>query len=259
MPPFTRSQAPLTFPGLRDNALVSSKIVFFMMVALSANTTHWYSILASVSKRFRREVDTLLEDPSVVEQLTLWDHSQTFPPLTPHRSWKQPLCRQGCFMDSRMLPALKKVHTISIAATAGTQTHDHTYLLHSTTLWGSRFPGLKQLTLRGASEAKLAAYLNYFDGQLTHLTTDCVITTEGMRAVKSFPPKVTLTSPAFRQATIMAVPDDGTLMRALMKTVGVMTYKGLDVLEIESYFPSGKPMLLHLTEHPPTRWPCACR
>lgn len=247
MPPLTRSQTPLMIPGL-DNALASSKVLFFMLLAMSASTPNWYYVMTTVSRRFRREVDTMLKDPSIVEQLTLWDYSRRHDFF---HCRKSSLHRHKCFMDCR-IPALDRVCKITIvalAADAGNHgTNDDTYLLHSLQSGRPRFPCLEHLTLRGACEQKLAAYLNYFDGQLTHLPTDCVITTEGMRAVDRFPSKVTLSSPAFRQDTVMAVPDDGSLVRALMNTVGVMTRKGLEVLEIESYFPSGRPMRLHLTD-----------
>lgn len=243
MPPFTRSQTPLMIPGL-DNALASSRVLFFMLLAFSARTPEWYPAIALVSKRFKRELDAMLQDPAVLAQVTLWD---------PSLRHSRRLLAQRRFLE-RFGPALGKVEAITMIAKpempiwcSGLVHSDHTFLLKYGTGF-PLFPSLKHLTLLEVTEDKLTSYLNYFDGRLTHLTTDCVITTEGMRAVTRFPPKVTLTSPAFRQDTIMAVPDDGSLVRALMNTVGVMTRKGLEVLEIESYFPSGRPMRLHLTD-----------
>lgn len=166
MAPFTRSKTPFTFQGL--NYELSSRILLCLLVSFSASTPKWYPIVTRINRRVKREVDCMLQDPSVLQSLTWWDISETCYPSAA-------LKEQQRWLDRFTERGFSKLQEITIIAKAGDDIditgHDSNYILLS----GARFPSLQHLRLQGASKQQLETYLHAFQredstSQLSHIT-----------------------------------------------------------------------------------------
>lgn len=145
---------PLDIFGLGPD--ITRKILFILLVASSSKHAHWYYSFANVSNRTQATIDSLLQEPGVLEHLTFWDKA---------------VSQKECEMLDRITErGLKNVRTIKIVATDSCDLHGHKPIL----LW--RLRSLQHLDIRGTSSYGLPGYLRYFqrpEQQLTHLTTDC--------------------------------------------------------------------------------------
>lgn len=150
-----------TLPGL-DNVDLTRKVLLTVLVTLSATDPQWYCTLCAVSRGFRKTIDSMLQDPKVLEQLTFLD------------------CRQQKYL-TRFQPALSRLTTITIVLDQGQS--GLAYLPH--------LSSLQHLHIRGASPETLSTYLNSLKGQLDHVTTDCAMDID-IASTTAWPPKVTL-------------------------------------------------------------------
>ena len=173
MAPFTRSQTPLTTQRLSQlDHNLTNRVLLYVLVGLSATAPDWYPILASVSKRVKRQVDSMLQDPSVLSSVTLWDNSETCYQSAALR--KQQKCLDRF--------CLHKVTNITVVVTEGDDFditgHNSSYVLYTRSFpLGSRFGSLQHLCLRGASNQQLPIYLSHFTRQdQTSQLTDISLT-----------------------------------------------------------------------------------
>ena len=152
MAPFTRSAVPLTLFNLTADS--TRTILFFMLVARSAQDPHWYSFFACVSKRTQRTIDGMLQDPSVLEHLTFWETANN---------------RTECAMFARIAAqGLSRVKTIRLIANPSSHHRKDAFLPY--------LKSLQHLHISGASQTKLFEYLTILKNRLLHLTTDCIAT-----------------------------------------------------------------------------------
>lgn len=151
---------------------VTRKILCILLVAMSQRHAHWYYSFANASKQTQEIVDSLLQDPDVLEQLTFWDRGTT----RKERKMLERITERG----------LKKVKTIKIIATEKWDDYGHKATLLSC------LSSLEHLDIRGTSGDELFRYLGYFQEQrLGHLTTDCLVDCRDAHKIR-WPMKVTL-------------------------------------------------------------------
>lgn len=182
-------------------------ILVGVMVDLSASIPDWYPVLTSASSRVRTQVDALLQDPSVLASVTVWDFSEV------HRS-PDLLRLHASWLKASSGEALGRVTELTIRTLHGPHTSNATYLLYRQCI--TRFGSLQHLRLHGPRPFQVWAYLMRFrppqpppfhGSRLAHVTLinfRFAAPHERLGGQWCWPSKVTLLSPAF-SATVGAV------------------------------------------------------
>lgn len=165
MAPLTRARAPLELFGLLPE--LSQRILAEVMIGMSAERPDWYQVLVSVNKHTKRGVDRLLNDPSVLAHVTLWDLNLLHHPIAGRK--------QRAFLDKFTDDGFSHLTGMRLRLTSSYSGGGHCLWRKVKGRTVSRVPALRSMWVDArANWVRLRGMLLFSDNQLSHLTIDGV-------------------------------------------------------------------------------------